>query len=531
MSKAISEVLHPGMRGAFYGRVSTDEQNVDGQLSTVLEFVRRYDCDIVSSYIDDGVSSTKKSLEKREQLNQLISDSYGNAFDFVCVYRDDRLARNPLEHETIRLTLRMIGKPIIIAATGLLYDEPDIVTRLAKDGITAFEVATIKQRTRDALRSIVRKGIWPGRAPYGYEYQKDTYTFKQIEEELFFVREIFRLYETGLGCKRIATSLPPNSYRGKNWSRDAVERIVTNPFYCGYLVWGRSTTERKRKPFVLDSLNTDESIIMVRSDRLLPSITKQQFDRCWNLFMQRSQREIDPHFFTTDALLRDYLFCKPCDVAMKIDNQRTQGKRYGERFYHCPNCNNAHNPKELEDKIKGFIIQKLRNQTGLLRKALERDIHRLSEDKVVMTSKLQSQLDEYEMQSKVVQKKIQELYRQERDEVALNTIKCLILLRQDLTRRIDDTNARLSECESGQEKLRAFGCLPRNLESVLQQLHENPSKYSQMDWRRIVAGLIHRMDINRHGHMTISFAVSIEDVEVSSIRSYSLETTDFVGRF
>ncbi|KAB2951162.1 hypothetical protein F9B85_13225 [Heliorestis acidaminivorans] len=218
---SIHEVIKPGMRCAFYGRYSTSKQDSSLQLQSVMSFVEDFQCNLVQKYTDEAVSSTKKKMDKRKFLRKVLQDALDNKFDFIAVYKEDRLARDVIEHENIRRFLRDAKKPIVITSTRIIYDESDILVRLLKDGLTSFEAARIQERTRDALEALLKKGRWTGgKAPFGYEYNKRTGKLEAKADKLEIVKQIFSLYLSGIGCRSIAEKhLPSNSNGGKPWTR------------------------------------------------------------------------------------------------------------------------------------------------------------------------------------------------------------------------------------------------------------------------------------------------------------------------
>ncbi|WP_240620366.1 recombinase family protein, partial [Peribacillus acanthi] len=237
----LANVLKPGMKGAFYGRYSTDKQEMLLQQNSVDNLVDKYQCKIIKEYLDPAVSATKTPLASRKKLQELLSDLETQIFDFVIVYKNDRIARNPMEHQFIRTTMNIYGVPVVESATESLYTETDnIIVQLLQDGLTKFEADNIRQRTRDSHITRAKKGQWTGgQAPFGYRYNKDAQTFSTYPEELELVKTIFELYKKGEGFDSIASTLPSNVNKGNSWTKEKVKRIVTNPFYAGFLAWGK----------------------------------------------------------------------------------------------------------------------------------------------------------------------------------------------------------------------------------------------------------------------------------------------------
>lgn len=70
----LSEILSPGKKGVFYGRHSTDKQDILTQKSSAYSLAEAYQVEIVEEYIDGAVSATKRKLEARPQLVRLLND-------------------------------------------------------------------------------------------------------------------------------------------------------------------------------------------------------------------------------------------------------------------------------------------------------------------------------------------------------------------------------------------------------------------------------------------------------------------------
>ncbi|MFD1738348.1 recombinase family protein [Bacillus salitolerans] len=355
----LAKILRPGMKGAFYGRHSTDKQEMLMQQNSVYNLVDKYQCKIVKEYLDSAVSATKTSLLNRKKLQELLSDLETQNFDFVIVYKNDRFARNPMEHQFIRTTMNIYGVAVIESATEALYTETDnIIDQLLQDGLTKFEADNIRQRTRDSHITRAQKGQWTGgQAPFGYRYDKDTQQFSTYPEELEIVKQIFNLYKKGEGFDSIASSLPIEVNKGKSWTKDKVKRIVTNPFYAGFIAWGKYQDGAK------GSLKERENWILAKSDYIEPIITMEEWEYCWKLYQQKKQRKIVPKQFKTSFLLKDLVTCKSCKTFLHGKDQRTtgnNGKKYGRKIYLCPSCK-----LQIETDQLHLVIDKILNDIRL----------------------------------------------------------------------------------------------------------------------------------------------------------------------
>ncbi|QOY36492.1 recombinase family protein [Anaerobacillus isosaccharinicus] len=200
----INELLQPNTRCAFYGRYSTDKQDMDGQIDKAEKFVEDYGLNLIKKYTDEAVSASKKELSKRQRLNELLDDLAEDLFDFVIVFRIDRISRDPMEQDEIRKLFAAAGKPIVILSpTPAIDEEPGDVFGFIKSALGMFEIDQLRERVRSKGETGAQKGEHQGgRAPFGYKYDKKRKQFLQFPEEIILVEKIFEMYQQGLGCRK-----------------------------------------------------------------------------------------------------------------------------------------------------------------------------------------------------------------------------------------------------------------------------------------------------------------------------------------
>jgi len=81
-------------------------------------------------------------------------------FDLVVVYQQDRLSRDPNEHLYLRSLFANENIPIVVACTHTLYNTGDLLTNIFRDGLSQYEVETLRIRTRDTLATLHQQGLW-----------------------------------------------------------------------------------------------------------------------------------------------------------------------------------------------------------------------------------------------------------------------------------------------------------------------------------------------------------------------------------
>ena len=88
-----------------YARYSCDaqtEQSIEGQLRVCHEYAERNGTVIVDTYIDRTMTGTN---DNRLDVQRMIKDSNKKQWDYVLVYKLDRLSRNKYESIKYKHTL------------------------------------------------------------------------------------------------------------------------------------------------------------------------------------------------------------------------------------------------------------------------------------------------------------------------------------------------------------------------------------------------------------------------------------------
>ncbi|MCR8655840.1 recombinase family protein [Paenibacillus endoradicis] len=326
-----------GKIGAFYGRVSTNAQDLNMQQESCQFFIQKYECSINHRYTEE-LSATRNPLEKRKELMKLIADAEEGLFDFVVIYNHDRLARNPIEHLKIRRIFNEIGIPVYASSTESNYSYKDILSNALRDNYSKVEADNIRVRMKDSILTRVHQGKWTGgKLPYGVEYvnplQELNIDSKKklrfVKDKILVVQKIYELYISGFGFKAIANYA--NEHRldtGFLWSKERVKFIVTNPIYAGYL------SIYKRKAKSTNSTNDKNSWEIHKMEELEPIIDKHLWEQCFELYRSRKEKEVsNPRYLTTPYLLKDIIHCKNCRRKLLTKDQRSKG--YGEKIYYC----------------------------------------------------------------------------------------------------------------------------------------------------------------------------------------------------
>lgn len=158
------------LRAGLYARVSTDQQDADGQMDRLRGFAVARGYRVEDQYKDAGVSGTKTS---RPEFDRMLKEAKHRKFDVVIVERLDRLGRS-LKHLLLTIEeLEHVGVKLVSMHEGLDLSSP--VGRLQVQllgALAEFERGLIVERVKAGLETARKKGKRIGRLPVDVDMQK-----------------------------------------------------------------------------------------------------------------------------------------------------------------------------------------------------------------------------------------------------------------------------------------------------------------------------------------------------------------------
>ena len=153
----------PTIRAALYARVSTlnHGQDPEVQLHELRAYCERRGLEIVSEYVDKGISGSR---EQRPALDKLMAVCRKRLVDAVVVYRYDRFARSLRQLVNALEEFRSLGIDFISIHEGVDTSTPNgrLVFGIFAS-IAEFERELIRDRVRSGLAAAKAKGKRVGR--------------------------------------------------------------------------------------------------------------------------------------------------------------------------------------------------------------------------------------------------------------------------------------------------------------------------------------------------------------------------------
>jgi DNA invertase Pin-like site-specific DNA recombinase len=153
-----------------YTRVSTNDQNVDMQISDLRRYCEQMHFAIYKEYSDQGISGTK---DRRPALDELMADARKRRFDVILCWRFDRFARSTKHLITALEEFHHLGIDFISYQENIDTSSPlgkamfTIVSAIAE-----LERNIIVERVKAGLANARAKGKRIGRPPTKLDIEK-----------------------------------------------------------------------------------------------------------------------------------------------------------------------------------------------------------------------------------------------------------------------------------------------------------------------------------------------------------------------
>lgn len=323
-------------RAVYYTRVSTKEQAVSGyslgaQQKIIADYCKSKGYELIGGYSDEGISG--KTIEDRDQLQDLLEDSSDDEFDVVIIWKLSRLSRRLMDTLTIIEELNQNGVELDCVSEKIDFKSSSgrLSTQIMAS-MNEFHRNVIAENVALGHKEKARKGSWNGNKVFGYDNvkQKSRGTSLVVnDKEAKVVQMIYTAYLSGQGLRAIANDLNHKGYttkRGNHFSTIAIQDILDNRLYRGDIVYGKKAQNIKElqgNPIVTKGLH--EAIVDPKT---------------WDKVAQlRQLRARNPEKSRTGAnVLTGIIKCPQCGGHMVINNSYytlKDGTKVHKKYYVC----------------------------------------------------------------------------------------------------------------------------------------------------------------------------------------------------
>ena len=251
------------MKASLYMRMSTDmqENSIDSQRMALLNYAKVNKIDIITEYIDEGISGRKAA--SRPAFMKMIDDSEASIFDTVLIYDSSRFARNLEESIVYKSMLKKNGVTLVSITEPVVDEDTSLLTDALMGALNEMYSRKLSKNVKRGMQYKVENGFFQNRPPFGYTKTPSMVPIIN-EDEATIVRRIFEMFTTTtpsfLGIAKILNGAGIKTSQGNYWRIIEVKRVLMNVSYAGYIPWGdRNKMIYKGKHEALVSKETFEA--------------------------------------------------------------------------------------------------------------------------------------------------------------------------------------------------------------------------------------------------------------------------------
>ena len=251
-----------------YARKSTDVedkqvQSIDAQLAELREFAEREQIHIVAELIE----KESAKYPGRPIFNAMLARIEAGEAEGILAWHPDRLARNSIDGGRIIYHLDQgIIKTLKFPTFRFESDPQGKFMLNIMFGQSKYYVDALSENTKRGIREKLRKGEFPGRAPFGYYNEYRTKKILVDPKLAPLVIKAFELYASGEATlDRLRAFFGEQSVATRNGyalGREHMTKMLTNPFYYGHFRYKGDTYEGVHKPIISKALFDEANAVL-----------------------------------------------------------------------------------------------------------------------------------------------------------------------------------------------------------------------------------------------------------------------------
>ncbi len=324
-----------------YTRVSSKEQ-LDGTSLEVQEricrdYAIRENFEVVEVFTERGESAKTTDRPTLRLLLEYIEKNHKNLHAII-VYKVDRLARNTLDHATLKLGFNRLGLRLLSASENL-EDTP--VGRWVENmlaGTAQFDNEVRTERSTNGMRNAVERGRYVWGAPRGYLNSGGRGKSNLIQDDpdvVRLIRKSWELIDTGCTIEEARKAITKEGLCGKSGKpicKSQFHKMIRNKVYMGII-----------EKFGLSILGNFKPIV---EPDLFRRVQDKLDHKRKNIPIYRKDHP--------DFPLRGFVTCHKCYKQMTASWSTGHGGKHA--YYRCTHCEGVNYKKDLiESKFLQFL--------------------------------------------------------------------------------------------------------------------------------------------------------------------------------
>ncbi len=307
-----------------FDRVSSDDQrdgySLDAQRDNGIPYAKNNNLNVVKFW---SVSESASKEADRTEFFEMIEYVKGNQIKAVIFDKVDRACRGLKSAVLIEELMDEHGVAFHFTREHLVIDKnspPQEKLRFSL-GITLakYYIDNLKTEIRKGIDAKLDKGVWNGKAPFGFKNTRDEHSNKAVVEvdEITapIVQEIFELYPSGNYPLSALADLVREKLPGRIVSKRLIETVLENPFYYGMMKVRGKLIKGTHKPIV----------------------AKELFDKCQKVRGIRAAKHNTMRLEQIPKPFMDFLKCGACNHSVTGESvKKKSGLKYV--YYRCANA-------------------------------------------------------------------------------------------------------------------------------------------------------------------------------------------------
>ena len=303
------------MKAIIIARVSTEEQKEAGnslpaQTARLEKYCQIKGFEIIRRFSFDESAYKDQRTEFDAILDFVIEQKEKVA---VCFDKVDRLSRNIFDKRVPVLYDKALKGEIelhFVSESQVINSQISAVEKFQFNinlGLAKYYSDAISDNVKRAIEQKLRKGEWPGKAPYGYKNVKGDDGKKEIivdEYPARVVQKVFEWYATSAYSMDLIREKLQKEL-GLKWSKGFLDNVLKNTFCYGTMLWKSKKYPHKYLPIISQALF--EQVKQIKT-----GFNKKRFKYAGLTYMYR-------------GLIR----CGHCALSV------TPEKHKGHIYYHC----------------------------------------------------------------------------------------------------------------------------------------------------------------------------------------------------
>lgn len=320
-----------------YSSTNQREESITKQLDKIEEYCKRNNLDLVDRYIDEAKTGTN---DNRDGFQQMMEDAYMSDWDFVVVYKMNRLSRSVADSMHYKKQLNNLGIRILSIIEDFDETTPEGgFFNLITMGISEFYVKNLAREAFAGLMQNANKAIHTGGIPpLGYDLDKDKKLIIN-KKEAEAVKLIFELVLKDFSYAAIARRLNEKGYRTKtgNKFKSHLTDLLKNRKYIGEYVYNRSAKKNVDGTRNHHKNKTDKEI--VRIPNAIPAIIEKEiFEKVQRILIDRMHNKYNRGPISK-YLLSGMILCSNCGKSITGHTQYTGTRKHCRIIYRCKTKN------------------------------------------------------------------------------------------------------------------------------------------------------------------------------------------------